>query len=215
MKIGVLVAMDKEFEQLNKLSIDDVVVRKTGICKVNAAVNATKLILEYHPDIIVSSGCAGGAMSDMNVMDVAVSNRIAYHDVYCGIEDEIQGRVQGLPQFFETPDEIVKKALSLNYEGKIHAGLIASGDWFVDNLRKMDEIKTIYPDAIAVDMESAALAQTCYLFNVPFVSFRVISDVPAKENNLISYNNFWNTVSERSFEVTSNFLKALQGIAMN
>lgn len=211
MRIGVLVAMDKEYEQLNKLSMDDVVVRKIGICKVNAAVNATKLILDYKPDIIVSSGCAGGASTDMNVMDVVVSSRIAYHDVYCGIEDECRGRVQGMPHFFETPADIVSKALNLKYDGgTIHSGLIASGDWFVDSLQKMDEIKALYPDAIAVDMESAALAQTCHLFNVPFVSFRVVSDVPAKENNLSAYKDFWNTVSECSFEVTSRFIKALQ-----
>ncbi|MCQ2095237.1 MAG: 5'-methylthioadenosine/S-adenosylhomocysteine nucleosidase [Bacteroidaceae bacterium] len=210
MRIGVLVAMDKEFEQLSTLSIDGIVVRKTGMCKVNAAVNATRLILDYHPDIIVSSGCAGGARTDMDVMDVVVSSRIAYHDVYCGIEDEIKGRVQGLPHYFETPANIVEKALDLKYDGKIHAGLIASGDWFVDSLQKMNEIKALYPDAVAVDMESAALAQTCHLFNTPFVSFRVISDVPAKENSLATYKDFWNTVSEHSFEVTSSFLKKLQ-----
>lgn len=210
MKIGVLVAMDKEYEQLCNLSMDDVIVQKTGMCKVNAAVNATKLILEYHPDIIVSSGCAGGACTCMDVMDVVVSQKVAYHDVYCGIEDEQPGRVQGMPLYFETPQNIIDKALALDYEGKIHAGLIASGDWFVDSLQKMNDIKAIYPDAVAVDMESAALAQTCHLFNVPFVSFRVISDIPAKENSLATYKDFWNTVSERSFALTSNFINALQ-----
>lgn len=210
MKIGVLVAMDKEYEQLRTLSDENIVVRKTGIGKVNAAINATLLINDFHPDLIVSSGCAGGASVNLDVMDVVVSTQIAYHDVYCAVEGEEYGRVQGLPRYFKSPQSAVDIALSLQHTGKIHSGLIASGDWLVDTTAKMREILDIYPDAIAIDMESAALAHTCYLFNVPFVSFRVISDVPIKENSINQYTNFWETVSDNSFSVTHQFLQALQ-----
>lgn len=211
MKIGVLVAMDKEYEQLQGIADKDtVLVMKTGIGKVNAAIHTTQMISDFNPDVIVSSGCAGGAIPTLNVMDVVVSSRIAYHDVYCGIEDEQMGRVQGMPRYFETPQDIINKALSLEYDGTIHSGLIASGDWFVDTPAKLNEIKSLYPEAIAIDMESAAIAQTCYKFNVPFVSFRVISDVPTKENSVNDYNNFWTSVSEHSFALTNSFIKALQ-----
>lgn len=209
MKIGVLVAMDKEYEQLCGLANENIIIRKTGIGKVNAAVNATLLINECHPDIIVSSGCAGGASAQLDVMDVVVSTQIAYHDVYCAVEGEEYGRVQGLPRYFESPKSAVDIALSLRHTGKIHSGLIASGDWLVDTTTKMREILDIYPQAIAIDMESAALAHTCYLFNTPFVSFRVISDVPIKENSISQYNNFWETVSDNSFSITRQFLQTL------
>ena len=201
--------MDKEYEQLRSITNENILVMKTGMCKVNAAVNTTQMIRDFHPDIIVSSGCAGGADSKLDVMDVVVSNKIAYHDVYCGIEDEQMGRVQGMPRYFETPQEIIDKALSLQYDGKIYSGLIATGDWFVDKPAKLAEIKTLYPEAIAIDMESAAIAQTCHIFNVPFVSFRVISDVPTKETSLADYKNFWSTVSEHSFAITSKFINLL------
>lgn len=209
MKIGVLVAMDKEYEQLSHLSDGRVVVMKTGMGKVNAAINTVRMIETYHPDVIVSSGCAGGAITDMEVMDVVVSSRVAYHDAYFGVEAKPRGRVQGMPLYFETPAEFVEKALKLPYEGTIHPGLIATGDWFVETPEKIKEIKEVHPEAIAIDMESAAIAQTCYIYNVPFVSFRVISDVPAKENSVKDYTDFWSNVSDRSFAITSHFLNSI------
>ena len=85
MKIGIIVAMDKEFDQLQSLfSSEDVIIQKSGIGKVNAALQTAKMISEYHPDAIISSGCAGGNGDDINVQDVVVSSQLAYHDVYCG-----------------------------------------------------------------------------------------------------------------------------------
>lgn len=209
MKIGVLVAMDKEYEQLRHIGNDNIIVRKTGMGKVNAAVNTTLLINEHHPDLIISSGCAGGASLSLNVLDVIVGSRVVYHDAYYGLEDEEFGKVQGMPKYYLAPENLVSIATSLDYEHKIHAGLIASGEWFVDKVEKVQEILSHFPDAIGIDMESAAIAQTCHIFGVPFISFRVVSDVPARENNVIDYNNFWNTVSESSFSITSQFINKI------
>ncbi|MBQ0141637.1 MAG: 5'-methylthioadenosine/S-adenosylhomocysteine nucleosidase [Prevotellaceae bacterium] len=210
MKVGVLVAMEKEYQLLQNLKDDhNVTVRKTGIGKVNAAINTTQLIHDIHPDIIISTGCAGGTTPKLNVMDVVVSQSVAYHDVYCCIEGEQMGQIQGMPRFFTTPHDIVKTALRLKYDGTIHAGLIASGDWFVDSPDKLKEITSLYPDALAIDMESAAIAQTCHIFNIPFVSFRVISDVPTKHDSLNDYDNFWGTVSQNSFHIVQDFIRNL------
>ena len=85
MKIGIIVAMDKELHQLQQLfSSSDVLVQKCGIGKVNAALGAQRMINEFHPDYIISSGCAGGNGDDINIQDVIVSNELTYHDVYCG-----------------------------------------------------------------------------------------------------------------------------------
>lgn len=97
MKIGIIVAMDKEFVQLQSLfSSEDVIIQKSGIGKVNAALQTAKMISEYHPDAIISSGCAGGNGDDINVQDVVVSSQLAYHDVYCGeaIGKCVYGQVQ-------------------------------------------------------------------------------------------------------------------------
>ena len=85
MKIGIIVAMDKELQQLRQLFASaDVRIEKCGIGKVNAALGAQRMINEFHPDVIISSGCAGGNGDDVQVQDVVVSSELSYHDVYCG-----------------------------------------------------------------------------------------------------------------------------------
>ena len=218
MKIGIIVAMDKELEQLRHVfgqESSHIIVNKCGIGKVNAALGAQKMINEFHPDCIISSGCAGGNGDDVNVMDVVVSSELCYHDVYCGlaIDDKtIFGQVQGLPARFQADPVLLEKASQLSSHigtPAIHPGLIVTGDWFVDSKDKAMEIVRHFPEAKAIDMESAAIAQTCYLHNVPFISFRVVSDIPLRDTDASMYHDFWNTIAENSFQVTKTFVESL------
>ena len=213
MKIGIIVAMDKELQQLQHLFTDGhVIVQKCGIGKVNAALGAADMISQYKPDVIISSGCAGGHGDDIKVQDVVVSSEIAYHDVYCGeaIGHSVYGQVQGLPPRFQADPTLLQKALSLQpSDVSLHAGLIVTGDWFVDTKDKMREIVGHFPEAKAVDMESAAIAQTCYLRHVPFISFRVISDMPLYDTDASQYHDFWSTIADHSFQVTKTFVEQL------
>ena len=235
MKIGIIVAMDKELRQLQQLfSSSDVLIQKCGIGKVNAALGTQRMINEFHPDCIISSGCAGGNGDDINVQDVIVSSELCYHDVYCGtaIDNTTQyGQVQGLPVRYQADPYLLRKAESLELKTescdyhqdtksnhtsqfsvlnfKIHSGLIVTGDWFVDSREKMRDIISHFPDAKAVDMESCAIAQTCYLNHVPFISFRVISDIPLRDTDASQYHNFWDTIAENSFQVTRTFIESL------
>ncbi|MDE6012651.1 MAG: 5'-methylthioadenosine/S-adenosylhomocysteine nucleosidase [Prevotella sp.] len=209
MKIGIIVAMDKELRQLQQVfGGSDVLVEKCGIGKVNAALGAQRMINEFHPDCIISSGCAGGNGNDINVQDVVVSTELTYHDVYCGmaVDNSTQyGQVQGLPARYPADPWLLAKANLLN----VHSGLIVTGDWFVDSKTKMAEIIEKFPEAKAVDMESCAIAQTCYLNKVPFISFRVISDIPLRDTNAAMYHNFWDNVAEHSFQTTKTFVESL------
>ena len=213
MKIGIIVAMDKELQQLQHLFTDgNVIVQKCGIGKVNAALGAADMISQYKPDVIISSGCAGGHGDDIKVQDVVVSSEIAYHDVYCGeaIGHSVYGQVQGLPPRFQADPTLLQKALSLQpSDVSLHAGLIVTGDWFVDTKDKMREIIGHFPEAKAVDMESAAITQTCYLRHVPFISFRVISDMPLYDTDASQYHDFWSTIADHSFQVTKTFVEQL------
>ena len=206
--------MDKELQQLRHLfDSEHVRVEKCGIGKVNAALGAQRMINEFQPDCIISSGCAGGNGDDINLQDVVVSTELTYHDVYCGTavdNDTRYGQVQGLPARYKADKMLLDKALAMK-SGKlgIHPGLIVTGDWFVDNPDKMQEIIDIFPEAKAVDMESCAIAQTCYLNHVPFISFRVISDIPLRDTDAAMYHDFWNTLAEHSFQVTKTFVESL------
>lgn len=209
MRIGVIVAMDKELRQLQSLfTSDDIIIQKSGIGKVNAAIQAVEMIHQFKPDVIISSGCAGGNGNDINIQDIVVSNKLAYHDVYCGTAIDnttVYGQVQGLPLFYEADPKLLDKAVKTGAK----PGLIVTGDWFVDSKDKMREIIGHFPDAKAVDMESAAIAQACYINKVPFISFRVISDIPLRDTDASMYHDFWNTIADNSFLVTKTFIESL------
>ena len=98
MKIGIIVAMDKEFTQLKtllgesqterknfkdfvigKIGDNEVVMQQCGIGKVNSTIGAVEMIDNYHPDLIISSGVAGGADINLNVTEVVVATECVYH----------------------------------------------------------------------------------------------------------------------------------------
>ena len=227
MRIGIIVAMNKELQQLLQLmekplecfqkgqsfwigQIGDssLILTKSGIGKVNAAYGAINLIDNFRPDVVISTGCAGGASTELEIRDVVVSTQICYHDVWCGQPNEL-GQIQGLPAKYEADANLIEIAKQLKCSARIVPGLIVSGDWFVDNVEKMKDIVAAFPDAMAVDMESAALAQICHLYKMPFLSFRVISDIPLKPNNEIDYNNFWSEVADESFGMAKELVLSI------
>ena len=214
MKIGIIVAMDKELKQLQEVFRNsDVLVQKCGIGKVNAALGAQRMINEFHPDCIISSGCAGGNGDDINVQDIIVSKELCYHDVYCGkaIDDStVYGQVQGLPARYQADPELLRKALCIQTSDiKLHQGLIVTGDWFVDSKEKMREIIGHFPEAKAVDMESCAIAQTCYINNVPCSVMRAISD-GGDDNSNMDYMTFAKKAADTSAKVIEEFVRAYE-----
>ena len=230
MKIGIITAMSMEHEQVVRLLNEKkeytggpfsftvgqaggntLVLMQCGIGKVNAAAGAVELISRFQPDCIISTGVAGGIDACLKVMDVVASSHIVYHDVWCGEGNEY-GQVQGLPTFFTGNEALLQCARSLTPEAKgmtIHSGLICSGDKFITDRAELDYIKGRFPQGLAVDMESGAIAQVCHLYQVPFISFRIISDTPGSDEHWQQYTNFWGTIAERSFGITHQFLHAL------
>ncbi|MCQ2297548.1 MAG: 5'-methylthioadenosine/S-adenosylhomocysteine nucleosidase [Bacteroidales bacterium] len=222
MKIGIIIAMESEYNRVSQLiggnsegelNGNYLILRHCGIGKVNAAIGAMELITEHHPDCIISTGVAGGIDSRLRVMDVVASAQLVYHDVWCG-EGNDYGQIQGLPGRFEGDKTLVVSALDLNDELQgmptIHAGLICTGDQFITNRQELDKIKSSFPEGLAVDMESCAIAHTCYKYDVPFVSFRIISDTPgATDDHCAQWNDFWATLGDTSFKVIHMYLNNL------
>lgn len=225
MTIGIIAAMSKEVALLKPLlsnSVDTdvdgftfhcgtigshrVIIMQCGIAKVNAAIGTVAMIDNYRPNLIINSGVAGGADKSVSVMDIVVGTRVAYHDVYCGPET-MRGAVQGLPLYFQGAKKVIEQ---IPERDDIKMGLICTGDQFVDTIEQINVIKRHFPDALAVDMESAAIAHVCELRHVPFLSLRVISDSPgASHDNIAQYTNFWETAPKHTFEVLRNLLLTL------
>lgn len=225
MKIGIIVAMHKELELLlpllqnseesrmggcefhrGKVGRHDVIAMQCGIGKVNAAIGTLTLVNSFLPDFVINSGVAGGADQSISVMDVVAGARVAYHDVWCGPESEL-GQVQGLPLYFEGARRLLD--LVPDREG-IHKGLICSGDQFIDTLDAVNRIKGSFPEALAVDMESGAIAQVCHLNKVPFLALRVISDSPgASHDNTRQYLDFWTDAPQETFNLVKDIITRL------
>lgn len=226
MKIAIIVAMSKELALLThfledisvvtvsdyefvigKIGCHDVVVMACGIGKVNAALGTNTLISAFAPQLVLSTGVAGGADSSVNVMDVVVADRIAYHDVWCGPET-IPGQAAGMPLYFTSSKRV---SALLPQSGSVRHGLLCSGDMFIDKIEQINEIKQKFPDALAVDMESAAIAHVCYKKKVEYFCMRVISDSPgAGHNNSVQYDNFWADAPAHTFELVKRLLMSIK-----
>ncbi|SKC50901.1 adenosylhomocysteine nucleosidase [Bacteroidales bacterium WCE2004] len=203
MKKGLIVAMTSEYEALRRAGVTGVI--KSGIGKADAARAATEFILTEHPDCIINSGCAGGVGAGLNVFDIVIGGQTAYHDVWCG-EGNLPGQVQGLPQRFDADPALLRAALTLQTALPVRSGLICTGDQFLTDPEDDARVLEIYPDALACDMESAAIAQVCHHYGVPFLSFRMISDVHGSGQDATAlYKDFWAKVADDSF----SFLKLL------
>ena len=87
--------------------------------------------------------------------------------------------------------------------------MICSGDKFITDREELESIKARFPEGMACDMESGAIAQVCHICKVPFISMRIISDTPGVDNHIEQYENFWGEMANRSFDVTRRFLKAI------
>ncbi|MBP5498043.1 MAG: 5'-methylthioadenosine/adenosylhomocysteine nucleosidase [Muribaculaceae bacterium] len=224
MKIGIIAAMSKELNLLKPLLQDikeielglhsafqgsihsnEITAMQCGIGKVNAAIGTQLLIDRYHPDAIINTGVAGGASAQVKIMDIVAGETIAYHDVWCGPESQL-GAVQGLPLYYTGSDRLLNALPDLP---EIKRGLICSGDQFIDKPEMLSKITAQYPQVLAVDMESAAIAQVCYIYRVPMLSLRIISDSPAADNNTEQYDNFWADAPQHSFQIIKELLSKL------
>ena len=211
--------MDVEYRQMHaalggdhgQLGKNEVVLWQCGIGKVNAAIGSMRLIAEHKPDVIVSTGLAGGIDDSLRVGDIFAAEKCVYHDVYCGMGCE-WGQVQGLPTYFEASAQLLRAAqqVPLATGERLVQGLICTGDQFITERTAQESIKKHFPKGLACDMESAAIAHTCHLQQVPFLSLRVISDTPGNtDDHAAQWESFLHSMCDRSFRFVTQFLQLI------
>ncbi len=193
-----------------KIGSHEIVAVQCGIGKVNAAIGTLTLIEQFSPQLVINTGVAGGSDPSMHVLDLLVATNVAYHDVWCGPETEY-GAAAGLGVFMPTDKQLTDKAATLLAQNpKVKFGLICSGDRFICREEEVHDIKAHFPDALAVDMESGAIAQVCTLKGVPFGVLRVVSDTPGQDDNISQYENFWTDAPAELFHTITTLLPTLQ-----
>ncbi len=163
---------------------------ETGIGKVHAALATQRAIELYHPKLLVNVGVSGGLYAGAQVCDLCLSTAYRYHDVWCGEGNE-RGQVQGMPAQFSA-DVTAVETMAKQLHIPLHQGLLLCGDTFIPDAEHLRAFAQQYPDLVAVDMESAAIAQTAYLYQTPLVSIRIVSDTPlTSQDHGKQYADFW------------------------
>ncbi|PLT30909.1 5'-methylthioadenosine/S-adenosylhomocysteine nucleosidase [Peribacillus deserti] len=181
----------------------EVVLLKSGIGKVNAALSTAVLLEKYKPDVIINTGSAGGFLSSLNVGDVVISSEVRHHDVDVTAFGYEYGQVPQLPAAFAADEKLVAAAeeAAAEINGiQVVTGLIATGDSFMSDKERVEFVRGKFPELYAAEMEAAAIAQVAYQFDVPFVVIRALSDIAGKESD-ISFEKFLVRAAENSSEL--------------
>ena len=187
----------------------DIVLVKSGIGKVNAAVCTQALIGEYGVDCVINTGAAGSMAPGVGIGDVVISTDLVQHDYDTStFGDDVIGTIPRLgKRFFEADEGLISAAYSASHKGiKLHKGRIATGDQFIADRERKDRIKSIFAP-LCVEMEGAAIAHACYLNKVPFVVIRSISDNSDGDADL-SFEKFVHMAAENSSRIVEEILRA-------
>jgi MTA/SAH nucleosidase len=183
----------------------------SGIGKVNAAVSTSWVIHQFAPDCVINTGSAGGLGKGLKVGDVVIGETVAHHDVDVTAFSYVWGQVPQLPAVFASDSNLIRqaeKAAQVFDGAAVTQGLIVSGDRFVHSSEGVAEIRSHFPEVKAVEMEAAAIAQTCHQLEVPFVIIRAVSD-SADEKADISFEEFLKTAAVSSAKMVTEIVKSL------
>ncbi|GED44247.1 5'-methylthioadenosine/S-adenosylhomocysteine nucleosidase [Vreelandella aquamarina] len=190
----------------------EVIILQSGIGKVNAAVGTAILLERHQPDAIINTGSAGGFATDLAIGDVIISDEVRHHDVDAVVFGYELGQVPGMPAAYHADSrlrDIARGAIAALGEVNVREGMIATGDAFMADPERVATTRAQFPTMLAVEMEGAAIAQTCYLYGCPFVVIRALSDIPGSGDNHLSFEQFLDIAADHSSRMVDQMLIAL------
>lgn len=230
MRIGIIAAMDQEMALLKQNLINQqeetiggmqflqgslngtkVVLLKSGIGKVNAAIGATLMIERYQVDCIINTGSAGAVDPGLQVGDVVIAHSLIYHDVDVTAFGYKPGQMADMPDLYYPDTGLVRDIQTavrrLGVEPVV--GQIISADEFVSHPDRLKEIRNTFKTARACEMESTAIAQVCYVLNTPFAIVRAISDT-ADMDAAIDFDDFIVLAGNQSAKMVMELLAIIK-----
>ena len=228
MKIGIIGAMDEEVAELTammsnktyqKIGVHEffignienqsVVVSRSGIGKVCAAITATLLIERFSVCSIINTGIAGAVSKKLNIGDVVFSTAAAYHDYDLTVFNYKKGQVPMFEQYFKADEGLLYKARRVMKElPSIHAheGVVLSGDQFIADKAKTRAMIDTFPEALVTEMEGAAIAHVCTDLKVPFLVIRSVSDMADDDSPKASVD-FMDLAAHNSVQIVCALLR--------
>ncbi|MCK8817709.1 5'-methylthioadenosine/adenosylhomocysteine nucleosidase [Natroniella sulfidigena] len=233
MKFGIIGAMDVEVELLKKeMEIEDklikanmefysgtllgkeVVVVRSGIGKVNAAVCSQILLDNFAVEAVLFTGVAGAIDRDLDMGDIIISTDVVQHDVDITAFGRDYGEIPELDQVaFKADEKLVTMAKEIGEELaqteaiEVITGRILSGDQFISDEKKVEWLRETFAGQ-CTEMEGAAVGQVAYLNDTPFVIIRSISDKADEEADM-SFDEFVEFAANNSYKMITEILKRL------
>ena len=231
MKIGIIGAMDIEVEYL-KQQLDSaesellygreycsgticgvpVVVAMCGDGKVNAAMCATVLVDRFGVTHLINTGVAGSLDARIDIGDLVLSTQSVHHDMDITGLGYAPGQVPSVDTLMFPADDQMRQAAreaaaAVAPEAHVFEGVVATGDYFVDDPTDKDRIVNTF-GALCCEMEGAAIAHVCYLAQVPVLILRVISD-KADGSSTMDYPTFKHVAAERCANITEHMIRRI------
>ena len=227
-KTGIIGAMEIEVEQLKRdmeinrtvrkarmeffegtLKGKQVVVVRSGIGKVNAAVCTQILVDDFQVDCVINTGIAGSLNADINIGDIVISRDVLHHDMDAVNFGYPLGQIPQMDVFsFEADQEMADRAErvchEVNPEISVFRGRIVSGDQFIAEKSVKERLIKNF-GGYCTEMEGAAIAQTAYLNRIPFLVLRAISD-KADDSATMDYPTFERQAAEHCVRLVEGLL---------
>ena len=214
---GIYKAMENTCEQgagafkvfCGKLYGEDIILCRCGVGKVNAAAAASAALAMFSDtDRVINTGVAGGIGDGIKRGDVVLGVRTVQHDFDATADGKRKGQIEGFESEFFDGDKAMLEGMenALKLENiAYHKGIIASGDRFIADKTAADKINSDF-GAISCEMESAAIAQVCALYNVPVLAMRAISD-SGGDGAIESFYEFLHRAAENNAKAIKRFMQ--------
>ncbi len=190
----------------------EVVIVRSGIGKVNAAICSQILIDQYHVTGIINTGIAGSLRNEINIGDIVLSKDTLQHDMDATGFGYPVGQIPQMDNsVFKGDDRMIEAAreccAKVIPEIGVFVGRVVSGDQFISDKGKKAWLTETF-DGYCTEMEGAAIAQTAYLNKIPFLIIRAISD-KADDSAIMSYEEFEAKAIEHSVKLVTALVEKL------
>lgn len=189
------------------------VLVKCGVGKVNAARTTQILIDEFKVSYVINVGSAGATTTELNIGDIVIGESLVQYDFdITSAGNYEKGEICDLGKFIKSDERLVdlcKKTIEdmKNDDFNIKIGIIASADIFSNNPDNFARVRKEF-NAECVEMEGAAIAQVCFLDNIPFLVIRGISDIP-NGNNEVDFHTYLEKASKRAAKILYSLVQKI------
>lgn len=190
----------------------EITALQSGIGKAQAAAHTTLLLELHKPDLLINIGSAAGLLETADYGDVVIASHAAYHDVDLTGFGYEYGQLPGQPRDFLCDPNLAEKASRASRQASFQTflGQIVTGDSFVEHGSPvLQTLREHFPQAAALDMESAAVAHICSLYRCPCLIIRSISDFPARTGGKEDFRKYLALASANSTQLAEQFILSI------